>query len=582
MRQALAIANNDLVYLWWTYPEKIPDCLGFAIWRLGEDGSREIVRAFAGFDDEHAAATHDWKGTDYWPIQSYQWKDLFVPEETDVSYEIVPVKGTPGERLEEIPDLAVRTGTTRATDAIGKHRVFFNRGIISTQSVASKLPKDSHGRPSADALMEHIRIKGDPIRESLAGEAPRALMSLFERARAEGGKCFCALYELTDTELVEAVEATAANIEVILSNADNDSGYDGTNHDTRARLHSSLPNGAIHDRLLPKGNAIGHNKFVVYVDPQGNPKAVLTGSTNWTATGLCSQSNNVTLLEDDAVAERYLEYWNRLLTDTKAGATQAAELRTADAVAPPDLPLGTDEGAATVWFSPNTPQKNKPAHDPPAPPDMAEVFEAIGKAEHGVLFLLFSAGAPSILQRITEVEKECRDAGKDFFVRGAISDAKTSNEFATRVYNDSSLTGPNVLITGIGGVNDPFAYWEAELAKLGHAVIHDKVLVIDPFSDKPVVVNGSHNLGYKASYSNDENLCIVHENRRMAESFTAHVLDVVNHYNWRYKRHPPEKKDGPAPAKPWSGLDRTDGWQDKYFKGSFLESRDRFFFPSAG
>jgi phosphatidylserine/phosphatidylglycerophosphate/cardiolipin synthase-like enzyme len=582
MPQALAIANNDLVYLWWTYESKIPDCLGFAIYRLGPGGERETVRAFAGFDDAHATATHEWKGTDYWPIQSYQWKDLFVPEETDVSYEVVPVKGTPGQQLEEIPGLAVQTGTTRATDTIGHHRVVFNRGIISTQSVASQLPKDSTGRPSAKVLMDRIKETSDPIRKSLAGEAPEALMTLLKRTQTDGGKCFCALYELTDTELIDAIKATVPNIEVILSNADGDP-YDSTNHDTRVALHPALGD-AIHDRLLPKGDFIGHNKFVVYVDPGGTAKAVLTGSTNWTATGLCSQSNNVLLLEDEAIAARYLDYWNRLLDDTRAGSKQDAPLRTEDAVAPQDMDLGDPlEGAARIWFSPNTPQKHKPAHDPPAPPDMNEVFDLIGNADHGVLFLLFSAGAPSILQRITEVEQARRDAGREFFVRGAISDARASNEFATRVYNDSSLEGPNVLITGIGGVDDPFAYWEEELAQLGHAVIHDKVVVIDPFSDRPVVVNGSHNLGYKASYSNDENMCIARGNARLAESFTAHVLDVVNHYNWRYKRHPQGLKEGPQAAQQqWRGLDKTDGWQDKYFRGSFLASRDRFFFPPGG
>ena len=44
-------------------------------------------------------------------------------------------------------------------------------------------------------------------------------------------------------------------------------------------------------------------------------------------------------------------------------------------------------------------------------------------------------------------------------------------------------------------------------------------------------------------------------------------------------RHPPDKKEGPQPAQEWRGLDKTDGWQDKYFTGNFLASRDRFFFP---
>jgi hypothetical protein len=503
--KALAIANNDLVYLWWTYSEKIPDCLGFAIWRIGADDSRHVVRGFAGFDGDHAVSADAWKGTDFWPIQSYQWKDLFVPEETDVSYEIVPVKGTPGQRLAAIPGLSVSTRVTRATDTFGRHRVVFNRGIISTQSIAHKLPKDPKtGLPSADALQQHIEVKGDPIRESLAGESTKALTSLFDRARTEGGKCFCALYELTDTELIESIEAAPGSVEVILSNADSDTAYDGTNADTRQRLHDSLGAAAVHNRLL-HGDHIGHNKFVVYVDPGGAAKAVLTGSTNWTATGMCSQSNNVTVLEDETIAARYLEYWRALLADTEAGSTQEPALRTPDAAAPPDLALGgATEGAIRVWFSPNTVRKTKPPENPPSPPDLAEVFDAIGKAKHGVLFLLFSAGAPSILQRIKEVEAERRAADKEFFVRGAISDGPTAREFATSVYNDSSLTQPNTLITGIGGIDDPFAYWEAELAKLGHAVIHDKVLVVDPFSDDCLVVNGSHNLGYKASYSNDE------------------------------------------------------------------------------
>jgi phosphatidylserine/phosphatidylglycerophosphate/cardiolipin synthase-like enzyme len=295
---------------------------------------------------------------------------------------------------------------------------------------------------------------------------------------------------------------------------------------------------------------------------------------------MCSQSNNVLVIEDDKVAKRYLDYWKVLLTDTEAGSKQAPDMRTSDAVAPTALPLGAaGEGSMRVWFSPNTAKKTKPPKDPPSPPDMAELFEAIDKAKHGVLFLLFSAGAPSILTHVRDVERERRAADREFFVRGAVSDARASNEFATRVYNDSSIKQPNTLITGIGGVDDPFAYWEKELAQLGHAVIHDKVMVIDPFDDDCLVVNGSHNLGYKASYSNDENLCLIRGNRRMAEAFTAHVLDVVNHYNWRYKRHPKAKKSGPGvkDAK-WKGLAKNPEWQDKYFKGSFLASRDKFFF----
>lgn len=586
-RKALAIANNDLVYLWWTYSEKIPDCLGFSIRRLQKGKLPVALPAYVGFKPAKKgdAAPVKRPTTDYWPIQSYQWKDLFVPEEIEVEYEIVPVMGTPGEKLVEVPGLAIRTNPIKATDTIGRHRVVFNRGIISTQALSKKLPKGESGSPSAGALRKHIGTPGDKIRASLAGEAIEALTSLLNRARNDGGTCYCALYELTDPELIGVLKKNKGRVEVILANADTteegDDGkkqkvYDGTNAEIRKELHTVLGN-ALHDRLLAKGNYIGHNKFVVYVNKAGTAKAVLTGSTNWTSTGLCAQSNNILIIEDDDIAARYLDYWQRLLADD---AKQGPDLRSDNAEAPPDLSLGPKQGHARIWFSPNTKQKTKPAKNPPAPPDMAEVFQAISDAKDGVLFLLFSAGAPSILQQLTDVSQQRADAEQLFFMRGAISDAKTANQFTTRIYNDSLLKGPNRLITGVAGIPDQFSYWEKELAKLGHAVIHDKIMVVDPFSDDCVVVTGSHNLGYKASYANDENLCIIRGNRAIAEAYTAHVLDVVNHYNWRHKLAEAKKK-GESGKKAYSDLDETDRWQNKYFKGSFLENRDRFFFPDS-
>jgi phosphatidylserine/phosphatidylglycerophosphate/cardiolipin synthase-like enzyme len=581
-KQALAIANNDLVYLWWTYPEKIPECLGFTIHRIRAGREEEALPAFVGFTPAKKGAKKQWSNTDYWPIQSYQWKDLFVPEETEVEYMIIPVKGTPGKKLVEISEHKMRTNAVKATDTLGVHRVVFNRGIISTQALSGKLPKGKSGSPSAAALRKHIAVPGDKIRERLAGEANEALLSLFERARSQGGKCLCALYELTDPELVAALKGAAGSVEVILANADSSKKqggktvkiYDGTNAATRQELRQALGE-ALHDRLLPKGNYIGHNKFVVYLDAQGVARAVLTGSTNWTASGLCAQSNNVLILEDPQVAAMYHDAWLALLQD---GSAQGAVLRAGNAEARAEVPLGPGEGTVRPWFSPNMGKKSKPVKDPPVPPDMAEVFQAIEEAKHGVLFLLFSAGSPSILQKIAEVSEVRKARGEVFFVRGAVSDARASGEFATRVYNDSLLKAPNRLITGIAGISDQYSYWEKELAKLGHAVIHDKVLVVDPFSDGCVVVTGSHNLGFKASYSNDENLCVIRGNRAMAGAYTSHVLDIVNHYNWRYKLAEARKKGKKVEEAYWD-LDESDQWQDKYFKGHFLESRDLFFFP---
>lgn len=82
--------------------------------------------------------------------------------------------------------------------------------------------------------------------------------------------------------------------------------------------------------------------------------------------------------------------------------------------------------------------------------------------------------------------------------------------------------------------------------------------MVDPFSADCVVITGSHNLGFKASYSNDENLVIVRGNSILAQAYTAHVMDIYDHYRFRYQiqKHSQDV---------FKGLETDDKWQDKYF-----------------
>ena len=70
-------------------------------------------------------------------------------------------------------------------------------------------------------------------------------------------------------------------------------------------------------------------------------------------------------------------------------------------------------------------------------------------------------------------------------------------------------------------IDDQFSFWQQELLKGSpnvHAIIHDEVVVIDPLSAGCVVITGSHNLGDRASYTNDENLLIIRGHRKLAEA----------------------------------------------------------------
>lgn len=85
------------------------------------------------------------------------------------------------------------------------------------------------------------------------------------------------------------------------------------------------------------------------------------------------------------------------------------------------------------------------------------------------------------------------------------------------------------ILWAAAAIKDQFGYWEQELLKSSpsvHAIIHDKLVVIDPFSPECAVTTGSRNLGYRASYNNDRNLLIIRGNRALAEAYAAHVINI--------------------------------------------------------
>src|SRR6185369_11749824 len=113
-----------------------------------------------------------------------------------------------------------------------------------------------------------------------------------------------------------------------------------------------------------------------------------------------------------------------------------------------------------------------------------------------------------------------------------------------------------------------------ELLSAGHAIIHDKIVVIDPLSKEDcTVITGSHNLGFKASYANDENMLIVRGNQALALAYAVHVLDVYDHYKFRAALEQQKREAmlaGKKPPKRTTGkgfLETKDTWQEPYMDG---------------
>jgi phosphatidylserine/phosphatidylglycerophosphate/cardiolipin synthase-like enzyme len=638
---ARAWANNEVAYIAWDIDGRIGGCLGFEVARvyLNDDGT--AARLDDGSEDRVKCASWvafkgqrnpNWlpQDTGVWPVQKLSWRDLTLrkkrqgmtrrPDQVRVRYEIRPVgdvrpgldpvpangldfgfvpkrdakgkplKGANGKTLWErvkayegkprpLAYLAPATVTNDllVTSRRGVFRSTFTNGILAAQWLRNVLYED--GVLEKDELLKKIADPADAHRKYLAGDVIPLVHELFQRP----GEFYLALYELEDKELEDILAANAGRIHVILANTGKSGGkWDARNEAARRRLVDAGVD--IEHRMFNNSIHIGHNKFVVHVPPGNGLRSVLTGSTNWTSTGLAGQTNNALLVESDEVAGAYLDYWQRLKADPlKLPRPLSREMKDNQQgkpfrksnEAPCRVRLASGAGVE-AWFSPNMQARQKSAA---TPPDLSEVYRRIRQAREAVLFLAFypgQRGSDCIIGEAVEIGRKDRS----LLVTGAVSSPQAMPNYKPRIKDKngkvvdegespSTYDDGNVAIVRAARIDEKTLCGDLGVEQrtayggVG-AIIHDKIVVIDPRLPACSVILGSHNLGFKASYANDENLLIVEGDRELAAAYAVHVLDVFDHYRFRAVEAELERKG----KKGWSGfLDTDDSWQDNYVSG---------------
>jgi len=114
-------------------------------------------------------------------------------------------------------------------------------------------------------------------------------------------------------------------------------------------------------------------------------------------------------------------------------------------------------------------------------------------------------------------------------------------------------------------IKNQFHDWEKELLGASMVNIHSKVIVLDPFGENPVVMTGSHNLGFKASNANDDNLVIVEGDAPLAAAYAINIIAIYQTYRWN--SYVEAHRNDP---KVWHGLVDNDEWQTSYLSGEEL------------
>ena len=567
--------NGDHTCLVWLPADNnaIPNCRGFTIRRLSQ-GQENHLHGVVGFSDaDKLDPNNPWK----FPLQRFMWWDYSVKPGDTVQYSVVPVVGPNKDNL--TLDSGNASPLTPALTISGQCTphlsAYFNKGIVAAQWVSRVLdatPKDSK-------IKDLVAATGNPLRNALSGLLRPQILALLEHTRKNNGMIYAALYELNDPELIPGLVALGPNCNLILANGafkGNTPPNNDENATVRAQLKTQIN---LFDRIVTSGH-FAHNKFVVFCDSKGTPQRVLTGSTNWTSSGLCTQANNGLIIDDPSVAQNFLDAWNRIKA---AGNDYPPALVAGNSTA---TTFQVDGCKVTPWFVKTS-----------AAQDLQFARQLINSASQGILFLFFNPGAfeqdPmrwTLLQNILERHNPSNPGNynPNLYFRGVVNQdipqltKPGGGTGAPSSAMDPANPAPNPVTLFENGVEPPtrlshdvlvphniktqFAGWEQELLGASMVNIHSKVIVLDPFGENPVVMTGSHNLGFKASNANDDNLVIIQGNAPLAAAYAINIIAIYQTYRWN--SYVDAHRQDPNV---WHGLVDNDQWQTGYLQGDELK-----------
>ncbi|MCI0560794.1 MAG: phospholipase D-like domain-containing protein [Nitrososphaera sp.] len=540
-----AFSNCDDTFIVWKPSERIRDCRGFALYRYRKktaNEKEELVSTWVGFEDDPPSPPGTNKPSTEWPIQRFAWTDFLARPGDKVRYRVIPVCGSKKEN-EMLPVKSMASAKTAWVKVASKQTAgisaFFNRGIVASQWLSRRLDYI----PPSEQRKKLKNIINDPhsrLRRFLAGAIRYELLELLADARTSGGLVYACLYELNDPELIHAIESLGKKIHLILANGSPKPNRPDQNYHEREMLRNSNKIN-LYDRIV-KNPHLAHHKFLVFCDPDGRPLKVWTGSTNWTVTGLCTQANNAIVIDNQKVASWFKDLWELL---RNAGNDYPDYLKKSNSKHRKIKIGGTD---TTVWFTPIEKEQ-----------DLAHARKIIRSAKQGILFLMFNPGPKNtLLNEIVGL------TGGRLFIQGVVNvDPGGKKNPVLRLFDrgEEIIPRPEPKIIIPAAINKPLKYWRPELRNYSIAMIHSKVVVVDPFGSNPVVMTGSHNMGPKASKKNDDNLAVIENARGLAAEYAVNIMSIYNQYKWRHSvttRHESQK---------WNGLVDRDDWQNWLRRG---------------
>ncbi|HEX8623324.1 MAG TPA: phospholipase D-like domain-containing protein [Allosphingosinicella sp.] len=537
--------------------------LGLAIGQLDENDEPRWLRGSKVFRSvvpepdpgaTYSSAEH--------PIQSLIWGDYSAQPGQTYRYRVAPVYGTPASpELGEPLDFEVRT----EDPSEGVHGIYFNRGTIASQAYA---------REFGNRKPEHPDDPDDPRVRWLARGSLDAALDFIAQA-GEGDRLHVAAYEFTYEPILLALKhAAERGCEVAIvheagQGRDDETGEIGdTSATVSARAAIADLGLASQPRLTLIGRTrrrkIPHNKFIVLVRG-GEAEQLLTGSTNFTASGFTGQLNLIHIVRDSTVAAAYLEYWTQLADDppTSVLARWCEGFTSEDS-----LNERLSEPAIVPLFSPRKRDSM-----------LVWYADRMGAAEQTVM-LTAAFGVNPLLAAQFGIDKP--------FVRFALLEDKPNAALRAKLAQDRDVIAAYGSLLGayLRGERrfpesslDEWFLREELFRRTGHVFfIHTKFLLIDPLTETPLICSGSANFSTASLEDNDENMLLIQGDIRVADIFLTEFDRVLRHFYARQSINRIIEQGGDAAEAKF--LVEDDSWLEGYVRtGAVKTNRQRLFFP---
>lgn len=558
--RATAIAGTHTVLLALDCDEeRRKGLLGFAIQRQ-VDGQTKWLPSLKVFK---SVVPNPPVGTIYdtiqYPIQSFLWGDYTAEPDTDYKFQVYPMYGSPGALQKTDADMApVDVRTEKEFDR--RHGVWFNRGAIASQAFARKFGNQPPPQPDNPKDEETAWLSRGLLEACLA----------FIDGAKQGEGLRVAAYEFTYKPILDALKnalGRGVDVKIVYHDTTTAKGSDKNANETAMRA-AGLP---VNDQKVTfrrSKTQIPHNKFIVLLSG-GNPVKVWTGSTNFTDSGFLGQSNVGHLVEDGAVAKRYLDFWTVLKGDPERAAARAGAIGLSPN--PPCLIPG--KSIATVF----------------SPRQTANMLTWYGdRMLDATSAVMFTAAFGVSKQLVGPLAKERP------FLRFVLMEKPPAGEAKADLTKDRDLiisygavlsdmyTMDDGTVRAKGKIAEfDLEKWyfrkEALYRKTGNIFyIHTKFLLVDPLSDDPLVCSGSANFSANSLQNNDENMLLIRGDTRVADIYMTEFDRIFRHFYFRDIANQQARAGKNADD---AFLTENDSWTNSYFKpGAFKTVRREMFF----